>query len=201
MPQGQRKCARWSPAVHGPHVQQLCSFLRTGNPGRPQGSQLSEASVPLNAKTFVIRGSNSKIPSTDPELTSCTTINKLPDARVAPEQPIVLGLLWAGTTQPQSKFTISITSYSTAPTSLTKRCAQGAGMLAFSPPHHPAAIVASREVAFIFPVYSRLPKSPGLSRSGPALANSVNYLVCAKTQVACKLRPACNFPQTCFGGL
>ena len=161
----------------------FCSFLRTGNPGSPPGSQLSEASVPLNANTFVIRGSNSKIPSTDPELTRCTTINKLPDARAAPEQPTVPGLLGAGTTQPQSKFTVSITSHSTAPTSLTKRRARGAGALAFSPPHHPAAIAASREVAFIFPVYTKLPKSPGLSRSGPALANSVNYLVCVKTQL------------------
>lgn len=199
MPQGQRKRARWSPAVHGPHVQPLCSFLRTGNPGRPQGSQLSEASVPLNAKTFVIRGGNSKIPSAGPELTSCTTNFQMPEwLRSGPEFRGCCG---------QGRHSRSPSSPSPSPpTALRPPASQrdmprGQGCWPSPHPTTQRQLSASRQVAFIFPVYSRLPRSPGLSRSGPALANSVNYLVCAKTQVACKLRPACNFPQTCFGGL
>lgn len=61
-PRGQRAGACQTPIFHGPWIQPFCAFLRTGNPGSPPRSQLSEASVPLNSKMFVIRGSHSKTP-------------------------------------------------------------------------------------------------------------------------------------------
>lgn len=51
-----------NPHLSCPRIQPFCAFLRTGNPGSPPRSQLSEASVPLNSKMFVIRGSHSKTP-------------------------------------------------------------------------------------------------------------------------------------------